>query len=330
MIGNEEMHSTAENYLRFARIEAHGRSPLYEELSEGVASDPEVIALLGSLSLPKRQPNLLLGAVRYLYDTAPDYATFRATVVGHWDEISSTMLARHTQTNEVARCATLLPLLLSLPQPLALFEVGASAGLCLLVDRYRYDYGAGEIGPSKSPVTLGCERRGSETLLPTRLPDVVWRAGSDLDPIDVRDEGAVRWLEALIWPGEGDRLARLRGAIEVAREDPPRLFTRDLRHGLGDLVADAPHETTLVIFHSAVLTYVPSEDRGAFVSDVAKLGATWIANEGADVLPSVREQIDEVELSTHRGDFLLSCDGTPVGWADPHGTWVQLSTGTVL
>ncbi len=211
VIGNDAMRTTSENYLRFGRMEAHGRSPLYEEFSEGVAGDPEVLALLGSLPSAKRQPNLVLGAVRYLYDVAPDYAAFRRTLVEHWDEVSSTMLVRRTQTNEVARCATLLPLLLALPQPIALFEVGASAGLCLLADRYRYDFGEGGIGPSASPVTLRCECRGPDTPLPTRLPEVVWRAGSDLDPIDVQDEDAVRWLEALIWPGEGDRLARLRG-----------------------------------------------------------------------------------------------------------------------
>jgi hypothetical protein len=304
-------------------LQARGRSPLYEEFSQGVAGDPDVLALLCELPEEKRQPNLLLGVVRFLYDTQLDYSSFRRVVVGQWGEIAPTMLARRTQTNEVARCATLLPLLLTLPQPLALFEVGASAGLCLLADRFRYDYDEGVFGPKESPVTLHCERRGAETPLPTRVPEIAWRAGCDLNPIDVRDEEAVRWLEMLIWPGEDERRTRLRGAVEIARNDPPRLFSRDLRQGIGDLVADAPRDATLVIFHSAVLTYVPTQDRRAFVDEVADIGATWIANEGADVFPSVRRYLDDDESEAHLGDFLLSCDGAPIGWTDSHGNWVQ-------
>ncbi|HVB50282.1 MAG TPA: DUF2332 domain-containing protein [Acidimicrobiales bacterium] len=322
---NEEAQSqeVSETYQRFARLEARGRSPLYEEISEGVGGDVEVLALIASLPAPKRQPNLLLGAERYLYGTATDYAKFRKEVVGHWDELSATMLTLRTQTNEVARCATLLPLLLTLPQPLALFEVGASAGLCLLLDRYRYDYGAGEIGPRDSPVILQCQLRGAHSLTPTHVPEIVWRGGCDLAPIDVRDGEAVRWLEALIWPGDQDRLVRFRGAIQIARENPPHLFARDLRQGIGDLVDDVPEEATLVVFHSAVLTYVPPEDRDAFVSEIKTLGATWIANEGAGVVPNLLSQLPEYEVSLHEGDFLLSKDGVPVAWTQPHGSWVE-------
>ncbi|MFE1255308.1 DUF2332 family protein, partial [Streptomyces fungicidicus] len=70
----------------------------------------------------------------------PSAREFLTWVVRHWGQVSSLMLARMTQTNESARCATLLPVLAALPQPLALIEVGASAGLCLYPDRYRYRY----------------------------------------------------------------------------------------------------------------------------------------------------------------------------------------------
>ena len=323
MIGNDETSPTAENYRRFARLEARARSPLYEGLTEAVAEDPQVLRLLASLPAAKRQPNLLLGVVQYLYGTAPNYPSFRRAIVEKWTEVSSTMLARRTQTNEVARCAILLPLLAALPEPLALLEVGASAGLCLLVDRYRYDYGRGIIGQENSPVLLRCERRSSSTPVPNGLPEVVWRAGIDLDPVDPRDESATRWLEALVWPGEGDRLARLRGAIEVARQDPPRVLKADLRADLGKIIADVPSGATLVIFHSAVLAYVPSKDRDAFAAQVARLGAVWVANEGAGVLLAVRRQVGDDELAEHQGHFLLSGDGNPIAWADPHGSWLH-------
>lgn len=323
MIGNDETSPTAENYRRFARLEARGRSPLYEQLTEAVAEDPQVLRLLASLPAAKRQPNLLLGVVQHLYGTALDYPSFQRIVVEKWTEVSTAMLARRTQTNEVGRCAILLPLLAALPQPLALLEVGASAGLCLLIDRYRYDYGMGIIGQENSPVLLRCEPRGSSTPVPNGLPEVVWRTGIDLDPVDPRDESATRWLEALVWPGEGDRLARLRGAIEIARQDPPRVLEADLRADLSAIIADVPSGATVVIFHSAVLAYVPSDDRDAFAAEVARLGAVWVANEGAGVLPAVRRQVGDKELVEHQGHFLLSCDGNPIAWTDPHGSWLH-------
>lgn len=327
MIGNEETYSTAANYRRFARLEAHGRSPLYEHLTEAVSEDPELLGLLASLPAPKRQPNLLLGVVQYLYGTVADYPAFRRLVVEHWSDVSSTMLVRRTQTNEVGRCATLLPLLAELPQPLALLEVGASAGLCLLVDRYGYDYGRGVIGQANSAVVLRCEYRGSSSPAPTMLPEVAWRAGVDLEPIDVRDESATRWLEALVWPGEGDRLSRLRAAIEVARQDPPRVLEGDLRADLREVISGVPCGSTLVVFHSAVLAYVPARDRETFAADLARLGAVWIANEGARVLPTVQGRLSAAEVDANEAHFILSQDGCPVAWADPHGSWFQRCEG---
>ncbi len=318
-----ELSWTADDYLRFAREEASGRSPLYERLTEGVAADPEVLALLGTLPRAKRQPNLLLAVVRYLYDLMPTYAAFRGLVTAEWAAISATMLTRRTQTNEVARCATLLPLLSALPQPLALIEVGASAGLCLLLDRYRYDFGRGVFGPTDSPVTLGCALRGAFDVAPSCAPEVAWRAGLDLEPIDVHDENATRWLECLVWPGEGDRLTRLQQALELARSDPPEVEQGDLRHDLAELATAAPGDATLVVFHSAVLTYVAREDRSAFVEEVARLGAVHLSNEGPGVLLGATERIDDAELSEHAADFLLCENGVARAWADPHGTWIE-------
>jgi hypothetical protein len=96
----------------------------------------------------------------------------------------------------------LLPVLAALPQPLALLEVGASAGLCLYPDRYAYRYGDHVVG-SGEPV-LECAAIGVSP--PTGVPDVVWRAGLDLNPLDVTDSADVAWLEALIWPEHAHRL----------------------------------------------------------------------------------------------------------------------------
>src|SRR5437763_13266478 len=141
-------------YRRFAAEEARGRSPLYEELARGVAADSEILDFLLALPRPKRQPNLLFAAARSLLGTPDGWNRFRRGVTQRKDALHALMLMRSTQTNEPGRCAALLPVLTRLPQPLALLEVGASAGLCLLPDRYGYDYGGHVFGPEESgPVT---------------------------------------------------------------------------------------------------------------------------------------------------------------------------------
>jgi len=128
-------------YRWYAEVEAPGRSELFAQIAAAVAADAPTLDFLAAMPKPKWQPNLLIGAVRYLFGTPPDAAGFLELVRAHPDEIAAVMAVRRTQTNEPARCATLLPALARLRGPLALLEVGASAGLCLLPDRYAYAYG---------------------------------------------------------------------------------------------------------------------------------------------------------------------------------------------
>ncbi|WP_196807654.1 DUF2332 domain-containing protein [Candidatus Solirubrobacter pratensis] len=306
-------------YRDFAANEAAGRSPLYVELARGVAEDDELLAWLDRLPVGKRQPNLLFSAARVVGGELDGYEELRTLLSERRDDVEALLLARRTQTNEAARCATLLPLLAALPQPLALLEVGASAGLCLLPDRYAYEYDAGgathRVGGG-GPV-LRCRVRGPAPL-PASVPRVAWRAGLDLEPVDVADPEQVRWLEALVWPGEGDRLETLRAAIGVARQDPPRIVQGDLTTDLPALAAEAPRDATLVVFHTAVLAYVPREGRAAFRAAVQDVGATWIANEAPRVLG-----LDPASVPPSM--FALARGGEPVAHTDSHGaslTWL--------
>ena len=308
-------------YRHFAEHEARGRSPLYVELALGVAGDRELLELLAGLPRAKHQPNLLFAAVRRLCGTPAGWDEFRARFDERREEVLALLMARRTQTNEPARCATLLPLLATLPPPLALLEVGASAGLCLLLDRYAYDYGGHHVAPAQrsdvTPPTFAC-RAGPGTPLPARVPEVAWRAGLDLEPIDVADPEQVAWLEALVWPGEGDRLTLLRQALAVARADPPRVLRGDLRRDLPALAAEAPAGATLVVFHTAVLAYVAgTATRAAFAETVRELGAVWVSNEQPGLLD--RSTGDPWP----QGRFLLCRDGRPVAWTDPHGAAID-------
>jgi hypothetical protein len=312
--------STVDRYRRFAGTEARGGSPCYEAWALGVAADPEVLALLDELPEPKRQPNLLFAAARHTGIPAGPYPAFREALVADWDAVRQVMLARRTQTNEPGRCAVLLPILSALPQPLALLEVGASAGLCLYPDRYSYRYGDHRLDPPDGPsaAVLDCAATGPVPL-PTALPRVVWRAGIDLNPLDVHAPDDVRWLETLIWPEHEHRRTRLAAAVEVARADPPRIVAGDLNEKLTELAATAPEHATLVIFHSAVLAYLDDESRAAFVSTVRGLDARWIANEGPGVFPVTAPP----SPAPDRALFLVTLDGEPVAYAAGHGQSVH-------
>ncbi|PZS39106.1 MAG: DUF2332 domain-containing protein [Pseudonocardiales bacterium] len=298
-----------------------GRSPTYEVLTEAVSSDEYILAFLGALPVGKRQPNLLFAAARYLLNAPADIHTLRGLVRARASELAAVMRTRRTQTNEAARCATLLPALVGLAEPLALLEVGAAAGLTLLPDRYSYDY-AGHHLPGADPQapTLACQPKGPVPL-PERLPTVAWRAGIDLNPLDAADPEDARWLECLLWPGEGGRKARLRGALATARRHPPPVHRGDLVDDLARVAAGAPPHATLVVYHSAALAYVDVDKRRAFGLAAHDLNAVWLSNEASGVVPL------PAAAPAHRNradSFTLIRNGTELlAFTDSHGTWID-------
>jgi len=322
---DERLKKIASVYRRFAEDEAHGRSPLYEQLATEVARDLPALEFLADLPRSKRQPNLLFAAVRYICGTADGWEEFRDWLNGYREQIQSVILKRRTQTNEPARCATLLPIFALLPQPLALLEIGASAGLCLIPDRYAYTYNRKvRIAPTSKigvvPPMFWCEAN-EKTPIPKRNIEVVWRAGLDIEPVQLDDRDGTAWLEALVWPDENDRLALFRQALAVAREAPPQVVQGDLRVDLPALAAQAPSRATLVIFHSAVIAYVESTaERFALANTIANIGAVWISNEGSNVSP--RENEPE-SVSCPAGQFLLLKNKMPIACTDPHGASIR-------
>ncbi|WP_062347905.1 DUF2332 domain-containing protein [Herbidospora yilanensis] len=307
---------TADVYRTFGIREARGA---YRDLAVAIAADPALIALIDTLPPPKRQPNLVLAAVRFAGGPETEEGGFRAWAAEHWPRVERTVLARRTQTNEAGRCASLLPVLAQIPGPLALIEVGASAGLCLQLDRYRYAYDRRDpFGPG--PVTLTCVTEGDPPV-PGAVPDVAWRAGVDLAPVDVTDPGERRWLECLVWPGEDARRDRLRAALALAAERPPRLVRGDAAEALPGLVEEAGAHGTVVVFHSAMLPYLTSEARDRFVGLVTGLGVRWISNEGATRLP--RLAVPDGVVPADRLAFVTALDGVPKAVTDPHGSWLR-------
>jgi hypothetical protein len=325
------VRDTAGWYLGFAEREAPGRSPLYAAWASGVAGDAELIALIHELPEVKRQPALVFAVARFLGAPERDFPEFRRWLVDNWPRVRPEASRRLTQTNEPGRLAALLPALARLPGPLALLEVGASAGLCLYPDRYSYSYSsAGSDGLARghhqrhldpadgaSSVLLECATIG-EVPIPTRLPEIVWRAGIDLQPLDAADPEDRRWLDTLVWPEQRARRARLASAAEIVANDPPLLVAGDATDALAGLAAQAPAGATLVLITAGVLVYLPFAERERFTAAARELPGHWLSLEGVAVLPAV-----ERALPPRAGSFVVAVDEHPLAWADPHGLTLE-------
>lgn len=304
-------------------------SPCYHAWAAGVADDPDVLDVLRELPADKQQANLVFAAARWHGLRPGPYADLRALLLGpDWPAVRATILSRRTQTNEVGRLTALTPALALLgEEPVALVELGASAGLCLFPDRFDYVWeGAGELRGSGSPVLA--TRTSGPLPVPASHPRVVARIGIDLNPLDVTSEDDMHWLLTLIWPGQDQRRDRLAAAIDVARAEPPRILAGDMLDRLDEALEIATASGgTPVVHHSAAVAYLGDDARARLGRRLRELVAAgrchWISLEGPRVLPEVAATASRTPDATH--SFCLAVDGLAVGWANGHGadlTWI--------
>ncbi|WP_203567474.1 DUF2332 domain-containing protein [Aestuariimicrobium ganziense] len=347
----EPAHTTdvAERYRRFAANETPQHSAVYTAWAQGVAGDPETAGLIGTLPLRERQPNLVFTVARAvspgLVDTdqataRPDeYARLREVLHTRWDEVRALTATRHTQTNEAARLAVLLPAVHTIHKacgkPLALVELGASAGLLLHPQAWTHRYVSrdgdllAEVTSTDPVGELDVTVKDPSVGLPDALPPIEWRVGLDLNPLDVRDPEVVEWLRLLVWPGQTHRLARLDAAIEVARRDPVLVLPRDITHPgvVDEALALIPRDLHPVVFHAAVQAYLSGDDRHSLSRRLLELSASgacsWVSYEGAQIVPPVDEALtDQQRAELRKGAFVVAIDGRPAYQADGHAHWI--------
>jgi hypothetical protein len=221
---------------------------------------------------------------------APELAAYYPTVGGTWsaagvdavldvlarraDEVRP-LLEQAPQTNEVGRSAALLGGLLRSvsrhPLPVRLFEIGASGGLNLLADRFRYVGDTGSSwGDPESPVTLAGAWSGEP--LPVQLQvEVVERGGCDVSPVDVTTEDGRLTLASYVWPDMTARFERLLGALEVARSEPVDVVRADAAAYVDGLGLSDGRLT--VVWHSVMWQYVPREQQERVTARLEELGA---------------------------------------------------------
>lgn len=345
--------------------------PLYSAVSRAVAADPVCAALLLAAGPGQDRPILWFAALHDLVLREPDlpaarwYASVvgrdrlpagdpwpdvRRTVLDHQDELRAVIASHTTQTNEVNRCVFLAPALALAvgdrpEQPVVLFEMGASAGLLLGVDRYDIELtgprGTVTLGDPASPVRCSGADRSEPPLSerdPVTLPPIVGRAGLDRHPVDLADSAAVRWLEACLWPDVPGRVERFRSAVRLLSAIPnpvvPGDMVDDLPAALAAARAAAPRESNLVVFSSWALTYVARDRRpevattlGAAAADGRPL--TWLTAEPPGCMPGVEAPPERPEdrgqttvLAVRRWRDAVEHPPVVLGTAHPHGRWV--------
>ena len=268
---------------------------------------------------------------------------------GAGGELERLVATRTTQTNEVGRCTSLLPALCSIAAaypagtPLALLDLGTSAGLNLLFDDYAYTYRlegsdhAVTAGPDGATVALECKARGNPAVLPPlRAPALTARVGLDLSPIDARSADEARWLLACQWPENPTRFGRLRGALAnvAASGHPPRLERGDMIDDLARVAATIEGDGPLVVFHSWVAAYLDEAHQAALVPAVNALDhparpvhhlycESPVETPGLPTPPPPipRDGPDLATALVHLGPS----GAPPVRLADthPHGYWIR-------
>lgn len=339
------MPATHADMLRsFAERICQGESPLYEHLCRLTADDADLLRIVQSAPASQPAPNLFLAVIHFLLLSGADhelvafyatctehpgppeesFAPFRDFCLRNEAAVSELMAHRRVQTNEVRRCSYLLPAFCHVArqaagQPLALIEVGASAGLNLIWDRYAYGYGDSELSPAGATVRITAELRGERGIpMPDRLPEVVHRVGLDLHVIDATDPTEALWLRSLVWPDQLPRHQLLASAIETLRSDPPDLVQGDALDLLPSLIQHAPDCGALCVFHCHTLNQFSDRQRDRFHALLAEasthrplvqLSAEWIRTPTPE-LTATRWQAGH-GVTQH------------LAHVDQHGRWIE-------
>jgi hypothetical protein len=267
--------------------------------SQGDALALRVCGALHSLARSKHEPALTAvypGAARQV--TADDLwlAVHGALErnAGHFE----TYLATAPQTNEVGRSAVLMCGFLEIARrvglPMQLFEIGASAGLNLIADRYRYRFGAAQWGDPRATLLLEPQWQGPAPPVEFDLR-VVERVGCDVAPLDISVATERARLVSYVWPDQVDRLSRLETAIETALREPPRLERMEAAEWVENRIPETPEQPgrVRVLFHSVVWRYFPLETQQRIETHMERCGAraeahaplAWLRFELIDTAP---------------------------------------------
>ncbi len=230
------------------------------------------------------------------------------------------------QTNEAGRssnyaAALLWPADRGLPARFALNEIGSSAGINLMMARYRFDLGGVAVGPADAVMPLCPEWRGDRP--PRCEVEIASARGCDIAPIDLTDRAQALRLRAYIWPEFTERFARLDAAIEAAGEQPPQISRESAETFVARVLAEPAIPGMMrVIMHSVVWQYLRAEQRAAMTEAIEQAGAQASEDEPLAWISL------EANRDTHRHELAVrywpgGADWQRLAIAHPHGAWIE-------
>ncbi|GGK23855.1 hypothetical protein GCM10010965_15800 [Caldalkalibacillus thermarum] len=325
-------------FKQFAN-DCQGSSELYEYWSKKIADDDDLLELCSHAREGQPVPNLLFGAVHYLLLKGKDhllkeyfpsivssprakeasFVHFKDFCQVYREEIISLLKVKLVQTNEVRRCAYLYPCFCLIyervKKPLALIEIGTSAGLQLLWDKYSYSYGTDEVyGDKQSNVRLESEVKGGNFpfLLPNS-PPVTSRVGVDLHINDLSDPEDYLWLKALIWPEHHDRRERFGQAAQYFNKQSVKLIEGDGVALLPSIVEQMTSDAAICIFHTHVANQMPKEMKLQLIEHIKSIGRY---RDVFHIYNNMWDQKLHLDCYINGGQYTDT-----VGETDGHGRW---------
>lgn len=333
--------SLSNRFERFAHEECAGSCDLYEHLALRIAADDELLRI-GSHARPGQPvPNLLFGAVQFLLlagadhelrryydglveepgDIRQSFPPFMDFCLKYAGDIVPLLKTKIVQTNEVRRCAYLYPsfclIYEKIRKPLALIEIGTSAGLQLIWDQYGYTYGTGDAyGNPAGKVKIAATIHGDACppMLP-QSPPVAARIGVDLHINRLSDPEDYRWLRALIWPGHRDRVELFDEAARCLAGQPLQLIEGDGIERLPSLAAAISDDAAICVFHTHVANQMPPEAKRRLERQIKEIGSRRDLFHLYNNMWDANLHLDEYIGGMERRATLAETDG--------HGGWFR-------
>jgi hypothetical protein len=331
----------SERFRLFAERECRGSSPLYGHLAANIANDTTILQLAAQSSVGQPVPNLLLGAVHYLLlrgiehplaeyypsiendsrEPSTAFHNFKEFCIQYENELIQIIKSKLVQTNEVRRCTYLYPSFCYIHQltgkPLALIEIGTSAGLQLLWDKYSYSYNTnGKYGDVNSVLEITAEIRGDKfPFLFEQSPPVTSRIGLDLHVNNVNDPEDYLWLKALIWPEHKERISHFNKAAMCVQKERLELIEGDGVSLLPHIASNIAGDSTICVFHTHVANQLPYESKNMLEEHIRALG------QERDVFHLYNNMWDvDLHLDYYMGGKEYK---NTVAKTDGHGRWFQ-------
>jgi hypothetical protein len=310
-------------------------------LMQGDSMCGQRIANWPGLPLEDAMPLRLAGGFHHLLLTGDDHRLVPVyggdvTDQSEVDRIVATVTSDHDarllpwldgppQTNEAGRSASFMAGLLWLTDKIGsrfeINEIGASAGINTMMDRYHYDLNGVKAGPEISPMQIKPKWRGASP--PRADIDLVSIQGCDQAPVDLSDRHAALRVKSYVWPENLERLTRMDAAIALAAEKRPDVVKADALDWVEQrLAAPQMDGVVRVINHSIVWQYIPEERRAMITHSIEKAG------EQATARRPLAWMMLETNRETFKHELSIKFWPGPDEWnllaeAQAHGSWVQ-------